>query len=161
MTRFLNYISSYSFALEKCESEHFRKFSEIHLHWSYLFINLLNAKLLWSNFSAHIFIYKYFYHQFHTAESKHFHIMGSVLQLPSQFRKDCQSKQQLLRGDIFKILGKGGGNLFCGAFAFQEGITLINHGFFHLKKFWMLQVKKSHFCGISAIFFQCYFMSET
>ena len=28
-------------------------------------------------------------------------------------------------------------------------------------KFWMLQVRKSHLCGISAIFSQCYFMSET
>ena len=67
----------------------------------------------------------------------------------------------ILLSQSTKILGKGGGNLLWGAFAFQEGITLRNHGFFHVKKFWMLQVRKSHFCGISAIFFQCYFMSET
>ena len=30
-----------------------------------------------------------------------------------------------------------------------------------LKKFWMLQVRKSRFCGISDIFFQCCFLSET
>ena len=28
-------------------------------------------------------------------------------------------------------------------------------------KFWMLQVRKSRVCGISVIFFQCRFMSET
>ena len=71
-----------------------------------------------SNFSADIFIYKYFYHQFNTAESKHFNIPGK--------------------------------DLLWGAFAFHGGITLRNHSFFLLKKFWMLQVRKSHFCGISA-----------
>ena len=61
-----------------------------------------------SNFSVDIFIYKYSYHQFNTAESKHFNITGSVLQLTSQLRKHCQSKQQPLRGEISKILGKRG-----------------------------------------------------
>ena len=32
----------------------------------------------------------------------------SVSRLPSQFRKQGQSKQQPLRGEIFKVFGKGG-----------------------------------------------------
>ena len=37
-------------------------------------------------------------------------------------------------------------------------IYFLTNCFTFLMKFWMLQVRKSHFCGISAI---CYFMIET
>ena len=37
----------------------------------------------------------------------------------------------------------------------------LTHCFTFLTKFWMLQVRKSHSCKISAIFFQCCFMIET
>ena len=37
----------------------------------------------------------------------------------------------------------------------------LTHCFTFLTKFWMLQVRKSHSCGISAIIFQCCFMIET
>ena len=60
--------------------------------------------------------------------------MGSVLQLPSQFRKDCQSKQQLLRGEIFKILGKRG--TFYGApLHFMGGLPLETMVSFILRNF--------------------------
>ena len=42
------------------------------------------------------------------SELKHFNITASVLWLPNQFREHCQSKQQPLRGEIFKILGERG-----------------------------------------------------
>ena len=38
---------------------------------------------------------------------------------------------------------------------------LLANCFTFCTKFWMLQVRKSRFCGISAISFQCCFMSET
>ena len=38
---------------------------------------------------------------------------------------------------------------------------LLSNCFPFLTKFWMLQVRKSRFSGISAIFFQCCFMSRT
>ena len=60
MTRFWKYIGSYSFAPKKCSFENFGKFSGVRVQWRYLFIKLLNAKLLMSNFSAEIFIFKYF-----------------------------------------------------------------------------------------------------
>ena len=59
MTRFLNYIGSYSFALKNVNL----KISENSLEYVYIeviFIELLNAKLLISNFLAEIFIFKYF-----------------------------------------------------------------------------------------------------
>ena len=36
MTKFLNYIGSYSFALQNSWSENFRKLSEVRLQWSYV-----------------------------------------------------------------------------------------------------------------------------
>ena len=39
-------------------------------------------------------------------------------------------------------------------------IYFLTNCFTFLMKFWMLQVRKSNFCGISAIFFWCGFMSE-
>ena len=49
-----------------------------------------------------------------------FNITRSVSGLPSQFRKRHQSKQHLLRGDIFKIFGKGG-EPYMGDLAFSGG----------------------------------------
>ena len=62
--------------------------------------------------------------------------MGSVLQLPSQFRKDCQSKQQLFRGEIFKILGKGSGKPFmAGLYISWGGLLLETMVSFILRNF--------------------------
>ena len=72
------------------------------------FIKLLNAKLLMLNFSAEIFIFEYFKHWFKLFPSKHFNITRKVSRLASQVRNHRLSKQQPLRGEIFKILKKGG-----------------------------------------------------
>ena len=43
----------------------------------------------------------------------------------------------------------------------NQVIYFLTNCFTFLTKFWMLQVRKSRFCGISVIFIQCCFMSET
>ena len=43
----------------------------------------------------------------------------------------------------------------------NQVIYFLTNCFTFLTKFWMLQVRKSRFCGISAIFFQCCFKSKT
>ena len=43
----------------------------------------------------------------------------------------------------------------------NQVIYFLTSCFTFLTKFWMLQVRKSHSCRISAIFFQCCFMTET
>ena len=63
MTRFLNYIGSYSFALQLfivnlkiLENPQEHMYSEVF----FIYKKLLNAKLLMSNFSAEIFIFNFF-----------------------------------------------------------------------------------------------------
>ena len=58
MARFLNYISSYYFVLKIVNPKILQ--NSLEYIYSYLFIKLLNTKLLMSNFSAEIFIFKYF-----------------------------------------------------------------------------------------------------
>ena len=58
MTRFLNYISNYSFALQKIVN--LKILENPHTATVKLILKLLNAKLLMLNFSAEIFIFKYF-----------------------------------------------------------------------------------------------------
>ena len=60
MTSFLNYIFSYLFALQKIVNRKFFENSQEYACSEVIFIKLLNAKLLMSNFSAEIFIFKYF-----------------------------------------------------------------------------------------------------
>ena len=43
----------------------------------------------------------------------------------------------------------------------QAMLYFLINCFIFLTKFWVLQKRKSCSCGISAIFFQCWFMSET
>ena len=64
MARFLKYISSYYFALKIVNPKILQ--NSLEYIYSYLFIKLLNTKLLMSNFSAEIFIFKYFEHWFNT-----------------------------------------------------------------------------------------------
>ena len=59
MTNFLNYIGSYSFTLKTFNLEILENSLE-YVYSEVIFIYLLNAKLLMSNFSAEILIFKYF-----------------------------------------------------------------------------------------------------
>ena len=60
MASFLNYIFSYLFALQKIVNRKIFENSQEYACSEVIFIKLLNAKLLMSNFSAEIFIFKYF-----------------------------------------------------------------------------------------------------
>ena len=60
MASFLNYIFSYLFALQKIVNRKIFENSQEYAYSEVIFIKLLNAKLLMSNFSAEIFIFKYF-----------------------------------------------------------------------------------------------------
>ena len=60
MASLLNYIFSYLFALQKIVNRKIFENSQEYAYSEVIFIKLLNAKLLMSNFSAEIFIFKYF-----------------------------------------------------------------------------------------------------
>ena len=77
MTISINYISSYPFALKNINLK-ILEFSRVHPQWSNLFIKLLNPKLLMSNFSAEIFIFKYFGDWFNTVLSQSTFILQEV-----------------------------------------------------------------------------------
>ena len=60
LTTFLNYLGSYSFALKNVNLKILENFL-LYIYREVIFLKwLLNAKLLMSNFSAEIFIFKYF-----------------------------------------------------------------------------------------------------